>query len=125
MDDRSEFADPERYPEAREVRVLENFDACLADLGADDYVVIVTRGHLHDRDVLAQALKTGAGYIGMIGSRSKRDAVYRSLLESGYTQADLDRVFCPIGLTIGADTPEEIAVSIVGEMIRVRAGVPA
>ncbi|SFL66368.1 xanthine dehydrogenase accessory factor [Desulfomicrobium norvegicum] len=125
MDDRSEFADPGRYPEAREVRVLENFDACLADLGADDYVVIVTRGHLHDRDVLAQALKTGAGYIGMIGSRSKRDAVYRSLLESGYTQADLDRVFCPIGLTIGADTPEEIAVSIVGEMIRVRAGVPA
>jgi len=59
----------------------------------------------------------------MIGSRGKRDAVYRSLLENGYTQADIDRVFCPIGLTIGADTPEEIAVSIVGEMIGVRAGV--
>jgi len=58
----------------------------------------------------------------MIGSRSKRDAVYRSLLESGYTQADLDRVFCPIGLSIGADTPEEIAVSIVAEMIGERAG---
>jgi xanthine dehydrogenase accessory factor len=105
--------------------VLENFDGCLTALGPDDYVVIVTRGHLHDRDVLAQALRTDAGYIGMIGSRSKRDAVYRSLLESGYTQADLDRVFCPIGLGIGADTPEEIAVSIVGEMIRVRAGVAA
>ena len=123
MDDRAEFASAERYPEAREVRVLENFDHCLKDLGPDDYVVIVTRGHLHDRDVLAQALRTGAGYVGMIGSRSKRDAVYRSLLENGYTQADIDRVFCPIGLTIGADTPEEIAVSIVGEMIGVRAGV--
>ncbi len=125
MDDRAEFASVERYPEARDVRVLDSFDGCLQGLGADDYVVIVTRGHLHDRDVLAQALRTDAGYIGMIGSRSKRDAVYRSLLESGYTQADLDRVFCPIGLGIGADTPEEIAVSIVGEMIRVRAGVPA
>jgi xanthine dehydrogenase accessory factor len=123
MDDRAECASEERYPEAREVRVLESFDGCLTELGADDFVVIVTRGHLHDRDVLAQALKTRARYIGMIGSRSKRDAVYRSLRESGYTQADLDRVFCPIGLSIGADTSEEIAVSIVGELIRVRAGV--
>jgi xanthine dehydrogenase accessory factor len=122
MDDRSEFASVERYPEAREVRVLGNFDGCLGQLGPDDYVVIVTRGHLHDRDVLAQALGTGAGYIGMIGSRSKRDAVYRSLLESGFTEQDLARVRCPIGLPIGADTPEEIAVSIVGELISERAG---
>lgn len=122
MDDRAEFANAERYPEAREIRVLESFDGCLAGLGPDDYVVIVTRGHLHDRDVLAQALRTEAGYVGMIGSSSKRKAVYRSLLDSGYTQADLDRVFSPIGLAIGADTPEEIAVSIVGEMIKVRAG---
>ncbi|MGE4441730.1 MAG: XdhC family aldehyde oxidoreductase maturation factor [Desulfomicrobium sp.] len=125
MDDRSEFASAGRYPEAREVRVLDDFEGCLADLGSDDYVVIVTRGHLHDRDVLAQALRTEAGYVGMIGSRSKRDAVYRSLLASGFVQTDLDRVHCPIGLPIGADTPEEIAVSIVGEMIRVRAGLPA
>lgn len=122
MDDRAEFASEERYPEAREVRVLENFNRCLKDLGPDDYVVIVTRGHLHDRDVLAQALRTNAGYVGMIGSRGKRDAVYRSLLDSGYSQSELDRVFCPIGLSIGADTPEEIAVSIVGEMIKARAG---
>lgn len=124
MDDRAEFASAERYPEAREVRVLENFNQCLKDLGPDDFVVIVTRGHLHDRDVLAQALRTEAGYVGMIGSRGKRDAVYRSLLENGYVQADIDRVFCPIGLAIGADTPEEIAVSIVAEMIRVRVGLP-
>lgn len=125
MDDRSEFASVERYPEAREVRVLENFDGCLGRLGPDDYVVIVTRGHLHDRDVLAQALGTSAGYIGMIGSRSKRDAVYRSLLESGFTEQDLARVRCPIGLPIGADTPEEIAISIVGELISERAGLSA
>lgn len=122
MDDRAEFANTERYPEAREVRVLENFDSCLGELGPDDYVIIVTRGHLHDRDVLAQALRTQAGYIGMIGSKPKRLAVYKSLLENGFTQADLDRVYSPIGLTIGADTPEEIAVSIVGELIKVRAG---
>jgi xanthine dehydrogenase accessory factor len=122
MDDRAEFASVERYPEASEVRVLESFDGCLSELGVDDFVVIVTRGHLHDRDVLAQALKTAAGYIGMIGSRSKRDAVYAFLLDSGFTQHDLARVHCPIGVSIGADTPEEIAVSIVGEMIAVRAG---
>ncbi|GAB1410579.1 XdhC/CoxI family protein [Desulfovibrionales bacterium] len=122
MDDRAEFASEERYPKAREVRVLENFENCLTDLSPGDFVVIVTRGHVHDRDVLAQALRTKAQYVGMIGSVSKRDAVYGSLLENGYTQADLERVFCPIGLAIGADTPEEIAISIVAEMINVRAG---
>lgn len=124
MDDRAEFANAERYPEAREVRVVASFDGCLSALGPDDYVVIVTRGHAHDRDVLAQALRTAAGYVGMIGSASKRDAVYRSVREAGFSQADLERVFCPIGLAIGADTPEEIAVSIVAELIKTRAGLP-
>jgi xanthine dehydrogenase accessory factor len=121
-DDRAEFANAERYPQAREVVVLDSFADCFGELGADDYVVIVTRGHLHDRDVLAQALRTGAGYIGMIGSSRKREGVYRSLLDGGYTEDDLQRVHCPIGLAIGADTPEEIAVSIVAEMIKKRAG---
>lgn len=125
MDDRAEFASCERYPLAREVRVLESFDNCLDDLGVDDYVVIVTRGHLHDRDVLAQALRTEAGYVGMIGSRSKREAVYASLRAEGFSDADLGRVHNPIGLPIGADTPEEIAISIVGELIQVRAGMSA
>lgn len=121
MDDRAEFANTKRYPQAKEVVVLDSFEQCLPHFGPDDFVVIVTRGHAHDRNVLAQALKTRAGYIGMIGSVAKRDATYRSLLESGYTQADVDRVFCPIGLSIGADTPEEIAISIVAEMIQMRA----
>jgi xanthine dehydrogenase accessory factor len=121
MDDRREFANSARYPKAREVRVLDSFAACLQDLGADDYVVIVTRGHLHDREVLAQALRTKAGYIGMIGSRRKRAAVYESLRGDGWTDTDLARVHCPIGLAIDADTPEEIALSIVAEMVQVRA----
>lgn len=121
MDDREEFSNSDRYPDAKEVIVLESFDNCLPQLGPDDFVVIVTRGHLHDRDVLAEALRTNAGYIGMIGSAKKRKGVYASLLEEGFTQEDLKRVYSPIGLSIGADTPEEIGFSIVAEMIKVRA----
>lgn len=122
MDDREEFANKSRYPEASEVRVLQSFTDCVTDMGADDYVVIVTRGHVHDREVLAQSLKTEAGYIGMIGSSRKRRAVYDSLLQSGFTETDLQRVYSPIGLSIGAETPEEIGLSIVAELIQVRAG---
>jgi len=122
MDDRKEFANTERYPEAREIQVLGSFTDCLSGLGSNDYVIIVTRGHLHDREVLAQSLRTDAGYIGMIGSRRKRAAVYDSLRSEGFTDADLARVHCPIGLAIGADTPEEIALSIVAELVQVRAG---
>ncbi|WP_319521778.1 XdhC family aldehyde oxidoreductase maturation factor [uncultured Desulfosarcina sp.] len=122
-DDREEFANRQRFPDAQEIRVLENFEwafDCIG-VGAQDYIVILTRGHLHDKTVLARALKTEAGYIGMIGSRKKRDAIYGALLKEGTTQADIDRVHSPIGLAIGAETPEEIAVSIVAEMIQHRA----
>jgi xanthine dehydrogenase accessory factor len=81
----------------------------------------VTRGHLHDQAALARVLKTDAAYIGMIGSRSKRDTVYASLLKQGFCKEDLKRVHCPIGLDIGAETPAEIAVSITAELIRERA----
>ena len=122
LDDREAFADKERFPAQVEVKVLSGFDNCLDDLVIDEnsYLVIVTRGHLHDRIVLAQALKTQAGYIGMIGSRRKRDAIYRALLDEGFSDDDLKRIHCPIGLDIGAETPEEIAVSIIAETIEVR-----
>ncbi|MFV0436297.1 MAG: XdhC family aldehyde oxidoreductase maturation factor [Desulfopila sp.] len=123
LDDRAEFANHQRYPQAREIRVLGAFTDWAPELGADDYVVIVTRGHLHDREVLQQALKTRAGYIGMIGSSKKRQAIYQALRADGVTAKELERVHSPIGLTIGADTPEEIAISIVAELIQVRAGV--
>ncbi|WP_372678895.1 XdhC family aldehyde oxidoreductase maturation factor [Desulfosarcina sp.] len=120
-DDRKEYANRERFRDASEIRVLERFDDAFSGLsvGRDDFIVILTRGHLHDKTVLAQALKTGAGYIGMIGSRRKRDAIYGALLKEGFGQRDIDRVHSPIGLSIGADTPEEIAVSIVAEMIQI------
>jgi xanthine dehydrogenase accessory factor len=71
--------------------------------------------------VLEQALKTGASYIGMIGSRRKRDLIYKELLDKGFAKSELEMVSAPIGLPIGAETPEEIAVSIVAELIKVRA----
>ena len=92
------------------------------DTDADSYIVIVTRGHLHDKTVLTRALETNAVYIGMIGSRKKRDAIFDALLNEGFSEDDLKRVHAPIGIDIGAETPEEIAVSIVGELIRVRSG---
>ncbi|HMM19166.1 MAG TPA: XdhC family protein [Selenomonadales bacterium] len=128
LDDRAEFADSRRFPEAAAVRLIETFGR-LPELPVDEdsYMVIVTRGHLHDEAVLAQALRTAAGYIGMIGSRRKRDKLYSSLEKKGFRPEDFARVHSPIGTDIGAETPEEIAVSIVGELIKVRAerrGVP-
>jgi xanthine dehydrogenase accessory factor len=122
LDDRAEFANARRFPEADEVRVLSSFDRPLDGLSihADSYIVILTRGHLHDKTVLKQALHTPAAYIGMIGSRKKRDAIYRVLENEGFSETDFEKVHCPIGLSIGAQTPEEIAVSIVSELIYVR-----
>ncbi|MFC1824265.1 XdhC family aldehyde oxidoreductase maturation factor [Thermodesulfobacteriota bacterium] len=123
VDDRPEFADATKFPEAEEVHHCP-FEGAVKRFKVDtsSYIVIVTRGHTHDKTVLVQSLRTDAGYIGMIGSRRKRNIVYQSLLEEGFAQADLDRVHSPIGLDIGAETPEEIAVSIVAELIKVRAG---
>jgi xanthine dehydrogenase accessory factor len=122
-DDRTEFANTERFPEAEEIRVITDFDAALEGFAIDRsaFIVIVTRGHLHDKTVLMQALRTEAVYIGMIGSRSKRDHIFNALLKQGFTEADLKRVHSPIGLDISAETPEEIALSIVAELVRVRA----
>jgi len=123
MDDRIEFANRERFPWVDEVRVLPSFIGCFQghEIDGDAYLVIVTRGHMHDMEVLAQALQTGAGYVGMIGSRKKRNAIYAQLKERGVKATQLERVCCPIGTDIEAVTPEEIAVSIVGELIHQRA----
>ncbi len=123
IDDRPEFSDPLNFPEAAEVHtrpfedVMQNFP-----VNEFSYLVIVTRGHSHDKTVLDQALKTPARYIGMIGSRRKVAIIFEKLLDEGFTQDDIKRVYSPIGIEIGAETPEEIAVSVVGELIKVRAG---
>jgi xanthine dehydrogenase accessory factor len=123
IDDRPEFADPAKFPNAARVHQYP-FEGVLGRIPVDEssYLVIVTRGHIHDKTVLEQCLRTKAKYIGMIGSRRKKAMIYEKLLEEGFTKSDLDRVHAPIGLDIGAETPEEIAVSIVAELILVRAG---
>jgi xanthine dehydrogenase accessory factor len=122
LDDRREFASRERFAEPTELMLLESFERLPGlDIDENSCFVIVTRGHLHDKMVLAHALRTPAGYIGMIGSRRKRDKIYEILLREGFGRNDIERVHSPIGTEIKAETPEEIAVSIVGELIKVRA----
>lgn len=122
IDDRPDFASRDRFPEAEIVIPEASFENCFAGLSitCNDRIIIVTRGHEHDRSVLFQAIGSGAGYIGMIGSRRKRDAIYESLLKDGVAAQDLAQVHCPIGLPIGAQTPVEIAVSIIAELISLR-----
>lgn len=125
VDDREEFASTERFPGAV-CHVVDAMADCFSKLEVepDAYIVIVTRGHMHDQVVLTQALRTPATYIGMIGSRHKRDLVYKHLKQSeGFADADFERVCCPIGINIDAETPEEIAISIAAELIQTRAKV--
>ena len=123
IDDREEFCNVTRFPNADRLLVPENIELPFGDTSfdGDSYIVIVTRGHAHDETVLRHALRTDAYYIGMIGSSKKRKTLYERLLADGYKQEDLDRVYSPIGLDIGADSPEEIAISIAGELIKARA----
>lgn len=124
IDDRPDFVTPERFPAAAERLAVASYEGCFAGLAIDGsaWLVIVTHGHAHDREVLAAALTTDARYIGMIASRRKRDLLFRSLEEEGVTAAALARVHSPIGLAIGAQTPAEIAVSIAAELVAVRRG---
>jgi xanthine dehydrogenase accessory factor len=121
IDDRAEFANPERFPEADEI-LAQDFPAASRSLkiNKSSYIVIVTRGHLSDEVVLEWAVGTEAGYIGMIGSRKKTDTVFSHLQSKGVPEEKLERVHSPIGLDICAETPGEIAVSILGEIIKVR-----
>jgi xanthine dehydrogenase accessory factor len=122
LDDRAEYATPERFPTADERVVLESFSDSVSkiEVEPDSFIVIVTRGHLHDQTVLTQALKSRAGYIGMIGSRRKCGLIFEELRKEGFSEADIQRVHAPIGLPIEAETPEEIGISIVAELIQVR-----
>ncbi len=122
IDDRADFANAERLPTADRIVVPRSFSGVVETLPVDrqSYVVIVTRGHTHDRDVLSQALRTPARYVGMIGSKNKIAQTYEILRQQGFGDADLARVHAPIGLPIGAETPEEIAISIAAQLIQVR-----
>ncbi|NLD38923.1 MAG: xanthine dehydrogenase [Desulfatiglans sp.] len=123
IDDRPNYANKERFPDADEF-VIDDIAQAVQSLSINrvSYVVIACRGHLEDQEVLEQALKTDAAYIGMIGSKKKVKTIFGSMKEKGFTQASLDRVSAPIGVSIAAETPEDIAVSIVAEMTDVRRG---
>jgi xanthine dehydrogenase accessory factor len=122
IDDRDDLACMAKVPDANHVLVAPSFDNVFSSLDIDEdaYVVIVTRGHAHDKLVLEQALRTPAGYIGMIGSKRKTKLILDALLSEGFSAEDLRRVHAPIGLPIGGETPQEIAVSIIAEMIDLR-----
>jgi xanthine dehydrogenase accessory factor len=123
VDDRESYASRERFPEAKDV-YAEDFERALSQLAPNhsSYVVIVTRGHRDDMRVLRWAVGTPAKYIGMIGSQRKVIAIYKQLENEGVSPEQLARVYAPVGLDIGAVTPEEIAIAIIAEMIAIRRG---
>jgi len=121
VDDREAYASRERFPEAKEV-IAEEFEQSMARLAPNEssYIVIVTRGHRDDMRVLRWAVQSRAKYIGMIGSKRKTITIFRELTKEGIPTQLFDRVHAPVGLDIGAITPEEIAVAITAELIAVR-----
>jgi xanthine dehydrogenase accessory factor len=120
-DDRADFADSRRLPFAESVVVCDFHDVLTAvQLDADTYVVIATRGHQHDVVLAGQLVPRALRYLGMLGSRRKVALTAKVLREWGIPDEAIDEVHAPVGLSIGADTPEEIAVSVVAEMISVR-----
>lgn len=123
VDDRADFVSADRFPEADKV-ICCSFEALdeFLDLGSHSSVVIVTRGHQHDLACLRQMLRHPLAYLGVIGSRRKVGMARELLMEEGWSAERLDSLYMPIGIDIGAQTPEEIAVSIAAELVKVRRG---
>lgn len=124
VDDREAFATPEKFPEADSVLVSE-FGSAFAEISVDKntFILIVTRGHRHDQIATEAAIQTDARYVGLVGSRRKIKIIVDNLIEKGISPARFRRLYAPIGLDIGSETPEEIAVSVVAELIAIRKGV--
>lgn len=118
IDDRPYFANSTRFPEAEKV-ICEDFKKSfnLIEFKKSDFVVIITRGHRHDKLVLSNVINNNLSYVGMIGSRRRVKGMMEELISEGYSQEALNKVNTPIGLDIGAITPEEIAISIVSQLI--------
>ncbi|HEX2187226.1 MAG TPA: XdhC family protein, partial [Chloroflexota bacterium] len=123
IDDRARFASRERFPEAEEVLVAP-FQEAIAQqtITPWTYLVLVTRGHEHDEATLRRVVGSPAPYIGMIGSRRRVLLVFQRLTAAAVPDEFLDRIYAPIGLDIGARWPEEIALAIMAEIVKVRRG---
>jgi xanthine dehydrogenase accessory factor len=121
VDNREAFANRERFPEAGEI-FADEYEDVVSKLTVHDstYLIIVTRGHRDDMRVLRWAATTASRYVAMIGSKRKVISVLKELEKEGLTRQQLDRIYAPMGLEIGAISPEEIAISVVAEMIAVR-----
>ncbi len=125
LDDRADFANPLRFPNCEVI--AEDFTLALREMsfGPSTYVVVITRGHAHDVDCLTEILGKKFAYVGLIGSRRRVRIVLEILEKQGISREHLKKVFTPIGLPIGAESPEEIALSIVSELVCVRRKGPA
>ena len=123
IDDREQYANAARFPKAVQI-LATDFHSALDHISliSSSYIVIATREHRYDEEILGRALQTPAQYIGMIGSRRKVQTIYEHLLKQGVNIEQLDRVYAPIGIEISAVTPEEIAISIMAQLIRIRHG---
>src|SRR2546426_1674208 len=124
-DDRIKFANRERFPDV-DLLVVEEFATAAGKmtLGPNTYAVVVTRGHKGDAEALRAVVGKGLRFVGLLGSRPKLVHLVSGLEESGVPVEDLAEIHCPLGIEIGAVSPEEIAVSVLAEMIAVRRGVP-
>jgi xanthine dehydrogenase accessory factor len=120
VDDRAEFADAARLPRAERVLVCDFGDVRAAAVADTDCVVICTRGHQHDALIASQVAPLRPRFLGMLGSRRKAALSAQALRGWGVDAADVERIVCPVGLDIAADTPEEIAISVVGQLVAVR-----
>lgn len=126
VDERPEWARPELVPGADEVLCLPVAEAFgKLHLDEESFVVIATPGHVHDFAAVRGCLATTAGFIGLLGSRRKKEALLKTLEDEGFDPIQRERIITPVGLSIGAQTPEEIAVSIVGQLIARRTGLTA
>ena len=123
IDDRADFANSQRLPEADRV-IAADMAETLASLkiGPNSYVVLVTRGHKFDEGALRQVVASNAAYVGMIGSRSRVRTVKGRLIHDGFSKERVEAIYAPIGIDIGAQTPEEIALSIMAEIVNIRRG---
>jgi len=121
IEDRTEYAKEDRFPDAKEI-MIGNVEQIAKNLDTSerDFMAIVTRNHEMDYQTLRQIIKKPARYIGLIGSKSKKSQIFKKLEKDGFTQQDISQIHAPIGLDIGAETPEEIAISILAEMILVK-----
>jgi len=123
LDDRADYATQERFPRADQV-ICAPFSAVQDYIPIDKttYVVLVTRGHQHDEEVLRRVISSPSPYIGMIGSKRRVITVLRRLAQEGVALEQLQHVYAPIGLDIGARTPQEIAIAVAAEMVSVKRG---